>query len=58
MAEQFGAAQLQTLRLPTDYVSVLRVMRDRHDELEGTVMRWGLIPEWARGEQKGDTRPG
>ena len=40
---------------PTDRVAVLRVVREHQGKLDGAVMRWGLIPGWARGEQKGHT---
>jgi putative SOS response-associated peptidase YedK len=40
---------------PTDPVPVLRVVRDRDGALEGAVVRWGLIPAWARGAPKGHT---
>lgn len=35
---------------PTDPVPVIRVVRDRAGEREAVIMRWGLIPFWARGE--------
>lgn len=36
---------------PTDTVPVVRVIRGRAGEREAVMMRWGLIPFWARGQQ-------
>ncbi|WP_129776525.1 SOS response-associated peptidase [Peristeroidobacter soli] len=40
---------------PTDPVPVVRVVRELDGEREGTHLRWGLIPHWARGKAMGNT---
>lgn len=40
---------------PTDPVPVVRVVRELDGQREGTHLRWGLIPHWARGKPMGNT---
>lgn len=40
---------------PTDPVPVVRVVRELDGQREGTHLRWGLIPHWARGKAMGNT---
>lgn len=35
---------------PTDHVPVVRAIRNRNGEREAVMMRWGLVPFWAKGQ--------
>lgn len=35
---------------PTDLVPVVRAIRQRDGEREAVLMRWGLVPFWAKGQ--------
>lgn len=50
--KEIDQAFLQSFNVaPTDVVPVVRVIRGREGEREAVLMRWGLIPFFARGEQ-------
>lgn len=40
---------------PTDPVPVVRVVREIDGQHEGTHLRWGLVPHWAKGKAIGNT---
>jgi len=50
--EMFGARYNVA---PTDPVPVVRIVRSIDGQREGTHLRWGLIPYWARGKPQGFT---